>query len=130
MNTTDELILANLIKNTEYTKRVLPYIKHDYFDTVAQKVIFKNLESYVNKYNSNPTKEALYIEINKNKGMTEAIYNSVNSTMESVLSISENQNLDWIIETTEKFVQKKALHNAITKYGLGELQKVVLVNVH
>ncbi len=115
MYSTEEIVLANLFYNTEYTKRVLPYIKIEYFDTAAQKIIFKNIEHYVNKYNSNPTKESLYIEISKNKNMTEAVQKSVGSTMDTILQVGENQNLDWMIETTEKFVQKKALHNAINQ---------------
>ena len=47
-------ILTNLIYNSEYTRKVIPYIKAEYFQDITQKVVFQTIETYVNSYKSNP----------------------------------------------------------------------------
>ena len=60
-------ILGNLLQNEEYTRKVLPFLKNDYFTSNAEKTIHETIGDFVTKYNSLPTKEALSIELQEVK---------------------------------------------------------------
>lgn len=108
----DNIILSQLIYNEEYVRRVLPFIKDEYFSDNAQKTIFSLIGSYIKKYNGPPSKEALQIELD-NQNMADGLYKSSNQLLESL----EKQEIDieWLIDNTEKFCQDKALFNAISQ---------------
>ena len=57
------LILRNLIYNEEYTRKVIPFIKDDYFEEQNQKIIFQEISSFIQEYNKLATKEILSIEV-------------------------------------------------------------------
>ena len=58
-------ILSNLVYNEEYTRKVIPFLKHDYFSDHVEKTIFRGISSYVEKYNNTPSIEALDIDLQK-----------------------------------------------------------------
>ena len=60
-------ILGNLLQNEEYTRKVLPFLKNDYFTSNAEKIVYGTVNDFVIKYNSLPTKEALSIELQEVK---------------------------------------------------------------
>ena len=53
-NRIEDTILTNLIFNEEYTRKVLPFLKDEYFGTRSDKIIFACIEDFVNKYNKTP----------------------------------------------------------------------------
>lgn len=114
MKTTEQIILQNLIYNHEYTKRVLPYLKEEYFGTEHEKTIFRHVERFCADYNKPPTIEALYIELSKDKFITDTTSKSIDETV-SVLKEQEipGPDMDWLINTSEKFCQEKALLNGL-----------------
>ena len=70
--------IRNLIHNEEYCRKVLPFIKEEYFTDRLEKLIFTEIYQFVNKYNNLPTKESLSIEMNTNKGVSEGEYKKMN----------------------------------------------------
>ncbi len=64
---TEAAILKNLIQNEEYTRKVLPFLKEDYFTENADKTLYGTVNEFVNKYNSLPSEEALQIELSEVK---------------------------------------------------------------
>lgn len=107
----ERTILSNLSFNENYTRRVLPYLKEDYFHNLEEKVVFNLIKSYITEYNSLPVKEALYIELSKKTNLNENNY----KTCQGIINDLEPSavQLDWLVQNTEKFVQDKSLHNAI-----------------
>lgn len=105
------MILNNLIHNTEYTKRVIPYINEKYFRYEYDKVIFDVINKYVNEYNCNPSIPALKVLLNEVK-MNEAVKEGIDSRMGDLLS-PINENLLWLVNTTETFCKDRAIENAI-----------------
>ena len=63
--------IRNLIHNEEYCRKVLPFIKAEYFTDRLERLLFSEINKFVNKYNTLPTKESLSIEINTNKNINE-----------------------------------------------------------
>lgn len=105
-------ILAHLIHNEEYGRKILPFLKEEYFHDNNQKELFKLIESYVNKYNNFPTKEILYIDLQNLETLSETQYNEV-KTLIQVLEIDDTTNLNWLVDKTEEFCQDKSVYNAI-----------------
>ena len=103
--------IRNLIHNEEYCRKVLPFIKEEYFIDRLEKLIFTEIYNFVNKYNNLPTKESLSIEMNTNKGVSEDEYKRMNEIISSLNP--EPINLDWLVETTEVWCKDRAIHNAI-----------------
>ncbi len=103
--------IRNLIHNEEYCRKVLPFIKEEYFNDRLEKVLFSEISKFVNKYNNLPTKESLSIEINTNKSINEDEYKKITEILSTLNP--EPINLDWLVETTETFCKDRAIHNAI-----------------
>jgi replicative DNA helicase len=117
-------ILGNLLLNEEYTRKVLPFLKNDYFTSNAEKTIHETIGDFVTKYNSLPTKEALSIELQEVKINEEEF----KETMELLDDISkdteEYADLGWLLDSTEKFCQDKAIYNAVVEsIGILDNQK-------
>ena len=55
--------MKNLLNDESYTRRTLPYLKPEYFTERTEKLVYQQIDHFVNKYNSLPTREALIIEI-------------------------------------------------------------------
>jgi len=103
--------IRNLIHNEEYCRKVLPFIKAEYFTDRLEKILFSEISKFVNKYNNLPTKESLSIEINTNKSINEDEYKKITDILSTMNP--EPINLDWLVETTETFCKDRAIHNAI-----------------
>ena len=69
--------LKNLIHNEEYTRKVLPFLKAEYFDDRNEKIIFSEIEKFISQYNKPPTKETLEIDIGKRKDLNEKEYQNI-----------------------------------------------------
>ena len=73
----EDTILKNLIFNDEYTRKSLPYLKKEYFSDHNDQFLFDEIETYVNKFNVLPTKEALIIEVGNNAKLSEDQFDDV-----------------------------------------------------
>lgn len=109
----ERTILSNLVYSEGYTRRVLPFLSPDYFSDNAERTLFEITNQYINKYNGNPSVEALRIEL-------ESVDNLGQSTYDAAVEILDNLSLSpvdeqWLVDTTEKFCQDKALRNGILK---------------
>ena len=114
MNRLEQTILKNLIYNEEYTRKVLPFIQSDYFSDNTEKVVFKEIFEFVNKYKNLPTHESLVINFTESKTLTEPqVRSSIELLNELKQSKDETVDLSWLTENTEKFCQDKAIYNAI-----------------
>tara|TARA_Y100000004_G_scaffold94642_1_gene106040 strand:+ start:1051 stop:2439 length:1389 start_codon:yes stop_codon:yes gene_type:complete len=107
----EQTILRNLLTNEEYTRRVLPFLVPDYFDGVY-KDLFKEVAKFVSKYNKIPTLESFKIEIDEGGRLSEE---SARQAVELIPNIftPESENLDWLIERTEKWCQDRSVYNAV-----------------
>ena len=107
----EEITLSKLILIDTYTKKVLPFIKDDYFDTPSHKILFSTLSEYVNKFETTPEPNALKIEVEKRRDISEEIYKEVEQFLNNL--DRDHYNEDWLIETTEKWCKEKAIYIAL-----------------
>lgn len=127
----EETILRNLIRKEEYTKSVLPFLKPDYFTQIEDRLLFNEVCAFVTKYNSQPTFDALKIEVDNIHGSSDDTIKSIIDTISEFEKDTNDTNMDWLLENTEKFCQEKALYNAITQSveimgGKSNLQKGII----
>ena len=109
----EQKILKHLILDEEYTRKTLPFIKGEYFQESSEKLLFSEIESYVNKYNTMPTQEALAIEIDKRINLTDEQHKKTIALVKQITIDPEVSDTKWLIDATEDFCQEKAIYNGI-----------------
>ncbi|HBZ39051.1 MAG TPA: DNA primase [Balneola sp.] len=114
MQTIEKTTLSELIENEDYARTVLPHMRKDYFSDRNERIIFEEIQKFVEKYNSLPTKSSIEIEIDNRRDLNEQDVKTVLSVVKS-LEKDENANFEWLVETTEKFCKDKAVYNAIVE---------------
>ena len=109
--TIERTTLSNLVYNEPYARKVLPFIKPEYFANRHERVVFEEINKFVEKYGNQPTKEALSIELDNRKDLNEDEFKSV---LDIVQTLSNAEvDMQWLVDTTEKFCKDKAVYNAI-----------------
>ena len=106
----EQTILRNLLTNESYMRKVLPFIKPDYFQGVY-KTLFKEAGKYVAKYNKLPTQETLQIELQEASMSNDQF----TMAMDIVPQLFTHEKIDdeWLIDNTEKWCQDRAIYNSI-----------------
>lgn len=113
METTETLILRNLIYNEDFTRKVLPFLKTEYFIDNLQQVLYEEIASFINEYNSLPTKEALTIELERRTDLNETSYSNVLKLLTELNPLSVDK--EWLLKTTEQWCKDRAVYLAINK---------------
>jgi replicative DNA helicase len=105
------LILRSLVFNEDYTRRVLPFIKPQYFTEMSERVVYEKMSHFILKYDKLPTKETLFISISKDDALSDAIESSVREIISSLEPTSVD--LQWLLEQTESWCKDRALYLAL-----------------
>ena len=111
----EKKILKHLIYDEEYTRKVLPFIKSEYFGDQSEKVLFEQIQFYVTKYNAMPSREALEIEIDNRANLTDDQHKSTVQLIKEISAEEITNDRDWLIDETETFCQEKAIYNGIMR---------------
>lgn len=103
-------ILSNLIYNEDYARKVIPFIKEEYFQDGIEKVIFKSIWQYADEYKSAATVSALAIELQK-ATLNDEHYKT---SLEYLESLEKDEvGLEWLTDQTEQWCKDKAIYNAV-----------------
>ena len=101
-------ILSNLVFNERYVRKVLPFLKEEYFTVRPQKVIFSEINEYVTKYDALPSVNTISIECENRTDLTEDQFKEIHEVL-NVLS-DEKADHEWLVDTTEKWCQERAIY--------------------
>ena len=110
-NRIETTILSNLFFREEYTRKVLPFLKADYFSQRTEQILFDEIVKFVSEYNNLPTKETILIELANRKDINEEEHTQLKDYINSVSD--EKSDEQWLLDTTEKFCKDRAVHNAV-----------------
>jgi replicative DNA helicase len=110
----EHIIFGNLIENEDYARKVIPFLKEEYFTDTVDRKIFSIIHEYVGKYNNFPTKSAVEIDLNEVGGLSDDQFKLAKEVV-SGLDKSEDRDVAWLVDNTEKFCKDKALYNALMK---------------
>ena len=105
------LILRNLLYDEDYTRKVLPFIKADYFQDSNQRIVFEEIYSFISEYNKLPTKEVLCIELEKRNDLNEETFKETLNVVSALEDVSVEKN--WVVDTTEKWCRDRAIYLAL-----------------
>jgi replicative DNA helicase len=108
----ENIIFGNLIHNEEYARKVIPFLKSEYFTDNVDRTVYELIEEYVGKYSKFPTKDALAIDLNNKGGLKDEEFKSAENVI-SGLTKSDDREMEWLIDSTETFCKDKALYNAL-----------------
>ena len=111
MENVEFLILRNLLHNEEYVRKVIPFIKADYFENRSQKIVYEEILKFVEQYNKPVTKEILCIETEKRQDITDGDYKEITQLI-SALEEAPTE-FDWLVTTTEKWCRDRAIYLAL-----------------
>jgi len=111
--TIERTALTQLVTNEEYARKVLPFLKSDYFSDKTERTIFEEISKFVDKYNKIPTQTSLEIEVQSRKDLNETDYSKVVDVIKTLKPTDVD--FDWLVDTTEKFCKDKAVYNAIVE---------------
>ena len=110
----EQTILKNLIYNEEYLRKVLPFLKSEYFTDRVDRTIFTEVSKFVQDYNSTPTIEAIGLAIKEKRNLTDEEVEQCESNLKEIVSAkSEESKIEWLVDKTEQFCQEKAIYNAV-----------------
>jgi len=111
MEKVETTILRNLLFNNEYCRKVLPFIKSEYFENIHEKVVFEEICKFIVAYEELATKEVLLIETEKRTDITEDTYKTI---CDYVSKLDDGHaDLEWVSDTTEKWCRDRAIYLAL-----------------
>jgi len=109
----ERTILSSLVHDENYARKVLPYIKSEYFQNKSEQVVFNIIFDHINRYNTIPSVSTLFVELNNRKtNIDEHEFKEV-SDIVTGLQTKQECDLQWLVDKTEAFCQEKAIYNGI-----------------
>jgi archaellum biogenesis ATPase FlaH len=112
MERLETTILKNLIYCEEYARKVVPFIKQDYFSDLTERNVFKAIYNFTSKFKTLPTHEALVINFTESNLSEPEVRNAI-TLLNEIHDDKDPSEQQWLTEQTEKFCQDKAIYNAI-----------------
>ena len=111
MEKVEFLILRNLLHNEEYIRKVIPFIKSEYFEDTNQRIVFEEILSFVQEYNQPATKEVLCIEVEKRQDINDTGFKEIIHLISCLEDVPTEFN--WLVDTTEKWCRDRAIYLAL-----------------
>jgi len=111
MDTVEFLVLKNLLHNEEYVRKVIPFVKADYFEDRNQKIVFEEIVKFVDDYNKPATKEVLCIETEKRQDITDDSFKEITNLISNL--DEQPSEFEWLVNTTEKWCRDRAIYLAL-----------------
>ena len=109
----EQTILKNLIQSEEFARKVIPFLKSEYFTEVDEKTVFAEVKEYFDKYTKNPTTEALLINLDNSTTLTDNVVQSSKRLVGQLHDDSEETPQSWLVEETEKWCKDRAIYIAV-----------------
>ena len=111
MEKVEVLILRNLLYNEEYLRKVIPFIKAEYFEDLNQRVVFEEMLKFVEEYNTSSTKEVLCIEVEKRQDINDTSFQEITKLISYLEEVPTDY--EWLLNTTEKWCRDRAIYLAL-----------------
>ena len=110
----EQTILRNLIRNEDYLRKVLPFLKTEYFTDKTEKIIYEEINKFTETYNSTPTIEAIGLAVKERRNLSDEELEKSKSYLHEIASFKDEESkVQWLTDKTEKFCQERAIYNAV-----------------
>ena len=111
MEKVESTILRNLLCSEDFYRKVVPFIKPDYFQDMSERVIFEEIQDFSTKYDKIPTKEVLNIGLQQRTDLNDDTFKNATALVENFND--EWVDTEWLLDSTEKWCQERAVYNAL-----------------
>ena len=111
MEKVESTILRNLLCSEDFYRKVVPFIKPDYFQDMSERVIFEEIHDFSTKYDKIPTKEVLNIGLQQRTDLNDDTFKTATNLIENFND--EWVDTEWLLDSTEKWCQERAVYNAL-----------------
>jgi len=111
MERVETTILRNLLFNSEYCRKVLPFINPDYFENKHERVVFEEISKFIVSYEDMATKEVVLIEAEKRTDISEETYKIICDYVSNLDNV--HVDLQWLMDTTESWCRDRAIYLAL-----------------
>ena len=118
-NRIEQVILENLIKDDDFVRKVIPFLKPEYFMAFEDNKVFKVIYDFVEKYNNPPSKQAIILKLNEDKSLNEDTHKKCMEVIDTLNG--EDVDKKWLVDETEKFCKDKALY-------LGVMESIQIID--
>jgi replicative DNA helicase len=108
----ERVILENLLSNEIYTRKVIPFLKEEYFQIKEERILYKLISEFILKYNKLPTKDIVCVDLTNDKSVSQMEHDTIVDMVEE-LNATNKQDEEWLLNETEKFCKDKSIYNAI-----------------
>ena len=108
----ERVILENLLSNEIYTRKVIPFLKEEYFQIKEERILYKLISEFILKYNNLPTKDIVCVDLTNDKSVSQMEHDNIVDMVEE-LNATNKQDEEWLLNETEKFCKDKSIYNAI-----------------
>ncbi len=113
ISTLELTILQGIVHNEEFTRKILPYVKEEYFESSAGRTLYTTLKDFFVQYDSSPTREAIAIQLENLSGLNDSEFEAIGSGAESIFGEAKPQTLDFLVDATEKWCKERAVYLAL-----------------
>ena len=111
MEKVESTILRNLLCSEDFYRKVVPFVKPDYFQDMSERVIFEEIHDFSTKYDKIPTKEVLNIGLQQRTDLNDDTFKTATTVVENFND--EWVDIEWLLDSTEKWCQERAVYNAL-----------------
>jgi len=108
----EKTCISSLLFDKDYSRKVLPYLKDEYFSDESNRVLFGHIRSFNARYNCAPTKEALVLLL-EDSTLNEKLYEGCIETVAEVEASATPT--EFMVDSTEKWVKDRAVFLALTE---------------
>lgn len=108
----EQTIISNLTKNEEFSRKVIPYLEKTLFSDNTERLVYEIIDNHIKTFNALPSNEALVIDLGNRTDVNDTLHSEAVEYINK-LDVDENTNFEWLLDNTEKWVQEKAIYNAI-----------------
>ena len=109
--TIEQTIINNLITNEDFSRKVIPFLKSEYFSIFYERIVFEEIQKYILKYKTIPTNESIAIEIDNRKSISEEDYQNAMKFLNGIEKTDVDN--EWLVDAAEKFCKDKAVYHAV-----------------
>jgi replicative DNA helicase len=107
----EEITLSKLILDEDYCRKVIPFLKDEYFDMLTNRVLFTTINDYVSKFDATPEPNALKIEVENRRDISEEVFREIETFLDNL--DRQHYNAEWLLDTTEKWCKERAIYLAL-----------------
>ena len=113
ISTLELTILQGIVHNEEFTRKILPYVKEEYFESSVGRTLYSTFKDFFVQYDSRPTREAIAIQLEGIAGLNDSEFEELGHSAEAVFGEAQEQTLDFLTDATEKWCKERAVYLAL-----------------